>query len=215
MGFFRREKPLHEQLAEEAGIVLPDDPLEQAESLRSGAEPAPPEAGALAGIPMLTSSNHPLYDVTSIHGIPRNREWDAVASAAAPELPGDQIDFVALADGTLYTDEDIPDDALTPLANALENLLSAPYHALAIHQEGDVWGVAGLRVDVVEVPEEVPGDTVDLAVVNGERTVLVDEVESRADLPSLEQFGALRFGSFALRANRLDDTLWEVTVLPL
>ncbi len=215
MGFFRREKPLHEQLAEEAGIVLPDDPMEQAEGLRGGAERALWTSDGVAGIPTPANTAHPLYDVTAIHGIPRNREWDAVASARAPELTGDQAEFVALQDGTLFTDDDLPDDSLTPLANALDSLVQAPYHALARRQEGDVWGVAAIRVNVVEVPEDVPGDKVDLAVNEGERTVLVDEVESRVDVPSLEEFAAEQFGSFVLRASRLDDTLWEVTVLPL
>jgi hypothetical protein len=215
MGLFRRRKPLHERLAEEAGIVLPDDPMEEAEGLRSGAERALWAAGGIAGIPTPTNPAHPLHDVTAIHGIPRNREWDAVASAEAPELPGDQVDFVALADGTLFTDDDLPEGSLAPLADALDSRLEAPYHALGRRQDGDVWGVAAMRVNVVEVPEDVPGDKVDLAVNDGERTVLVDDVESKANLPSLEQFAAQQFGSFVLRASRLDDTLWEVTVLPL
>jgi hypothetical protein len=215
VGFFRRGKPLHERLAEEAGIVLPDDPMEQAEGLRSGAERALWAAGGIAGIPPPTTPGHPLHEMSAIHGIPRNREWDAVASAEAPDLPGDEADFVALPDGTLFTDDDLPDDALTPLADALDNRVEAPYHALARRQEGDVWGVAAMRVNVVEVLEDVPGDTVDLAVNDGERSVLVDEVESRVEVPSLEQFAAQQFGSFVLRASRLDDTLWEVTVLPL
>jgi hypothetical protein len=215
MGLFRRKKPLHERLAEEAGIVLPDDPREEAEGLRSGAERVLWAAGGIAGIPTPTNPAHPLSNVTAIHGIPRNREWDAVASAEAPELPGDQADFVALADGTLFTDDDLPDDALTPLADALERRLEAPYHALARRQEGDVWGVAAMRVNVVEVPEDVPGDNLDVAVNDGQRTILVDEVESKIEVPSLEEFAAQQFGSFVLRATRLDDTLWEVTVLPL
>ena len=59
------------------------------------------------------------------------------------------------------------------------------------------------------------GDQVDLVVNDGERRVLVDEAESRAEIPSLEDFGAQQFGSFVLRASRLDETLWEVTALPL
>jgi hypothetical protein len=215
VGFFRRRRPLHEQLAKEGGMVLPDDPREQAEGLRSGGERALWAAGALGGIPTPTNPAHPLHDVAAIHGVPRNREWDGVASAEAPELPADQVDFVALADGTLFTDADLPDDSLTPLADALESLVEAPYHALALRQDGDVWSVAAMRVNVVEVPEEVGGDKVDLVVNDGERTMLVDDVESRAELPSLEQFAAQQFGSFVLHAGRLDDTLWEVTVLPL
>jgi hypothetical protein len=214
VGFFRRGKPLHERLAEEAGMVLPDDPREGTEGL-SGGERAAWLAGALAGVPTPTNPAHPLHDVTAIHGIPRNREWDGVASAEAPELPGDQADFVALADGTLYTDDDLPDDALAPLADALESAVEAPYHALALRQDGDIWSVAAIRVNVVEVPEEVAGDKVDLVVNDGERSILVDDAESKAELPSLEQFAAQQFGSFVLHASRLDDALWEVTVLPL
>jgi hypothetical protein len=215
MGFFRREKPLHERLAEEAGMVLPDDPMEQAEGLRSGAERVLWAAGGLAGIPTPTNPSHPLHEMTAIHGIPRTLEWDAVASAEAPELSGDQVDFVALPDGTLFTDDDLPDDSLTPLADALDSLVEAPYHALARRQEGDVWGVAAMRVNVVEVPEDIPGDQVDLVVNDGERAIHVDEAETKTEVPSLEQFAAQQFGSFVLRAIRLDETLWEVTVLPL
>ena len=70
-----------------------------------------------------------------------------------------------------------------------------------------------MRVTVVEVPEDVPGDKVDVVVnPEGERTVRVDDVETKVAVPSLEQFAAQQFGSFVLRASRLDDTLWEVSL---
>jgi hypothetical protein len=196
VGLFRRNEPIHAKLAREAG-------LDFAHSVNEPAGPPP------------IDPRHPLWRVAGIHGVPRVREWDAVTTAAAPDLPGDETDFVALADGTIYTDDDLPDEALTPLADALESLLEAPYHALALRQDGDVWSVAALRVTVVEVPEDVPGDKVDLVVNEGERTTRVDDVETRVAIPSLEQFAAQQFGSFVLGASRLDDTLWEVTVLPL
>ena len=196
MGFFRREEPLHEKLAREGGLDFP----------RSVDEPA--------GLPTM-DPEHPLWRIAGIHGIPRAREWDAVLTAIAPELPGDEAEFVALPDGTLYTDDDLPDDALAPLADAFDGLIDAPYHAFALRQEEDVWSAAALRVGVVEVPEDVDGDQVDLAVNDGERTIRVDGAESRAEIPSLEDFAAQQFGSFVLRASRLDETLWEVTVLPL
>jgi hypothetical protein len=215
VGFFRRGKPLHEQLAEEAGILLPDDPREEAEALRSGSEQSVWTEGGLEGVPTPTNRSHPLFDVAGMHGIPRNREWDAVTSAEAPELPGDRVEFVALEDGTLFTDDDLPDDSLVPLADALEGSVPPPYHALALRQAADVWSVAALRVTVVEVPEDVPGDKVDLAVNDGERTILVDDAPAQGEVPSLEQFASEQFGSFVVHASRLDDTLWEVTVLPL
>jgi len=196
VGFFRREKPLHEKLAQEGGLDFQRD-------VREPALPGP------------LDSNHPFWRITGIHGVPRVREWDAVASAEAPGLPGDRLEFVGLADGTLFTDDDLPDDSLAPLADALEGRVETPYHALALRQGGDVWTVAAMRVQIVEVPEDVPGDKVDIAVNDGERTTLVDDAESRAEIPSLEQFAAEQFGSFVLHAIRLDEDLWEVTVMPL
>jgi hypothetical protein len=196
LGFFRREEPLHEKLAREGGLDFP----------RSVEEPA--------GTPVI-DPDHPLWRIAGIHGIPRAREWDAVLTAIAPDLPGDETDFVALLDGTLFTYEDIPAGALEPIADGFDGLIDAPYHAVALRQDEDVWTAGAMRVAVVEVPEEVDGDQVDLVVNDGERKVLVDEAESRTEIPSLESFAAQQFGSFVLRATRLDETLWEVTVLPL
>ena len=196
MGFFRREEPLHEKLAREGGLDFP----------RSVGEPdAPP----------LIDPDHPLWRIAGIHGIPRAREWDAVLTAVAPDLPGDETDFVALPDGTLFTDEELPAGALEPIAEAFDGLIDAPYHAVALRQDNDVWSAGAMRVAVVEVPEEVDGDLVEMVVNDGERKVLVDEAESRAEIPSLEDFAAQQFGSFVLHASRLDETLWEVSVLPL
>jgi hypothetical protein len=194
--FFRREEPLHEKLAREAGLDFP----------RGVEEPDGPP---------VIDPDHPLWRIAGIHGIPRAREWDAVLTAIAPDLPGDETDFVALPDGTLFTDADLPAGALEPIADGFDGLIDAPYHAVALRQDEDVWSAGAMRVAVVEVPEHVDGDQVDLVVNDGERKVLVDEAESRAEIPSLEGFAAQQFGSFVLRASRLDETLWEVTVLPL
>jgi hypothetical protein len=211
VGLFKREKPLHEQLAEEGGLDLSDD---LAAGSRDLAEP-PAEEERQVSIAEMVMGPKLSADLLAIHGIPRAREWDAMATAEAPGLPGDSIEFVALEDGSLVIDDDIPDDALTPLADVLEGGIAAPYHAFALRQSENIWSVAALRIRVVEVPEDVPGDKVDL-VVNGEdRTVLIDDVESNMTVPSLEEFAAQQFGSFVLQASRLDDVLWEVTVLPL
>ena len=93
--------------------------------------------------------------------------------------------------------------------------VAEPYHAFAVRQEGAIWTIAVRRVSVVEVPEEIPGDEVDMAVNEGERAVRVDGTELDGEIPSLEDFATQQFGSFVLRASRLDETLWEVTVLPL
>ena len=87
-----------------------------------------------------------------IHGVPRARRWDAVVAAHAPELHGDTVHFVALGDGSLVVDEDQPDDALTPLADALETRLAPPYRAEAVRRDGSLWGVAGRRIALVREP---------------------------------------------------------------
>jgi hypothetical protein len=194
--FFRREEPLHEKLAREGGLDFP----------RSVEEPHGPPA---------IDPDYSLWRIAGIHGIPRAREWDAVLTAIAPDLPGDETDFVALPDGTVFTDEDLPAGALEPIAEAFGGLIDPPYHAVALRQDEDVWSAGAMRVAVVEVPEEVDGDQVDLVVNDGERKMLVDEAESRAEIPSLENFAAQQFGSFVVHASRLDETLWEVSVLPL
>ena len=194
MGFFRRERPIHQQLAKEGGLDYARDLADL-----SPREPIDPR--------------HPFWQVVGIHGIPREREWDAVASAEAPGLPGDDVEFVVLPDGSLVVDEDVPDGTLAPLADALS--LPAPYHAFGLRQDADVWSVAAKRVQVVEVPEHVEGDDVQLVVTDETRTLVVDDMPSSASIPSLEAFAAEQFGSFVLRASRLDDLLWEVTVIPL
>ena len=208
MGFFRRERPIHEQLAAEAGLDI--DGLD--DELAAGAAEHQPEESPL--VRMLPGPSA-VSQLLAGHGIPREREWDAVASALAPDLPGEELDFVALEDGTLVVDQDVPDDSLAPLADALAGQISPPYHAHAFWQEEDVWAVAAKRVSVVEVPEDVPGDEVELAVNNGTSTLVVDGQQSKAEIPSLETFAGQQFGSFVLHASRLDDLLWEVTVLPL
>jgi len=208
LGFFRRERPIHEQLAAEAGLDI--DGID--DELALGSNEERPEPSPL--VKMLPGPSA-LSELLAVHGIPRDREWDGVATARAPDLPGDELDYVALEDGTLFVDDDLPDDALSPLADALGGQVRPPYHGYAFRQEEDVWTVAAKRVNIVEVPEDIPGDEVEMSVNNGLRGIVVDGAESRVEVPSLETFASQQFGSFVLHASRLDETLWEVTVLPL
>ena len=205
MPFWSRgdDEPAHERLAREAGIDLdstdsslasdPDAPLEPHERI--------PFLGAFREV--------------GIHGIHRQRRWDAVASAEAPELEGDEIDFVSLPDGTLLVDDAVREGALTPVAEALEEELPPPYRARAVRQDGAVWTVAANRIEVVEVPEEIEGDAVSLAVQGDERTLLIDDRPGWNDVPTLEGFARERHDEFVLHAERLDGDLWGVTVNPL
>ena len=71
VGFFRRES-LHERLAREGGL-----------------DERPPH------------DTTPRWGAAGIHGVPRPRQWDAVATAEAPGLMRDEIEFVGLPDGSL------------------------------------------------------------------------------------------------------------------
>jgi hypothetical protein len=181
VGLFRRSKPLHERLAEEGGLVeRPTRPLFTG---------VIPEAG--------------------IHGIPRERQYDAVVTAAAREVPGAAAQFVGLEDGSLLLEEG--DGDLTPLADAIEQELPRPYRAHAVRRGEAQWAVAGRRLRVVRLPEP-GGDEVELAVRGEDRTLVVDGNRAFGTMPELE---ALADGDAVIRAARLDGDLWEIRVDPL
>ena len=60
--------------------------------------------------------------------------------------------FVALPDGTLVVEEDEPDDALAPLADAVEASISPPYRAEAVRRGAGRLGGRRARIEVVAVP---------------------------------------------------------------
>jgi hypothetical protein len=184
VGFFRRGRPLHERLAEEGGIEIGSE-LDEAgrvpsrlaglmHGLADGFLSAPPDE---FGRPS------PLGEV-AVHGVSRARRWDVVATVRA-ELPGDEVHFSALPDGTLVVDEDVPDGSLTPLAEAIEATLNPPYRAEAVRREEGVWAVGASRIRVREFPEAED-----------------DELEFIED-------GSIVIG------RRLDGDLFEIQVTPL
>lgn len=132
----------------------------------------------------------------------RARRWDAVATAEAPGLAGDEAEFVVLPDGTL-----VGEQAQVPLADALA--LEPPYRAEAVRREGDLWAAAARRIDVARFAHD--GDEIELSVVDGERTLTVDGLREWGSIPELER----PLASYAVHARRLDGDLWEVRVSPL
>ena len=157
MGLFRRAKPLHEQLAEQADL-----------DIGSAADGADSEAGQrtpsrLAGLmhgladgflsapPDEFGRPSPFGEV-ALHGVARPREWDTIVTVAA-ELPGDVVHFTSLPDGTLVVEEDIPDGALNPFADAIEASITAPYRAEAVRRDDSVWAVGAKRIRVRSFPE--------------------------------------------------------------
>jgi hypothetical protein len=154
----------------------------------------------------------PGLGIPGFSGVARAREWDAVDSANAPALRGDEVHFVALgdADRTLIVDEDEPDGSVAPLADAIEATLAPPYRAVGRRQSDAVWSVGAVRVDIVELSGDVAGDSIELTSVEGRRELKVDGNDSTAALPELEEIGARRSSDYVLRADRLTDTTWAV-----
>lgn len=181
MALFRR-KPLHQRLAEEGGLVEP-------------------------------TGEHPLFTgvigEAGIHGVPRERQYDAVVATDAPDVEGSNARFVGLEDGTLLLEEG--DGDLTALADAIEQEVKRPYRAIAVRRGGARWAVAAHGLRVVELPEP-GGDEVELALRGEERTLVVDGMRVFGTLPELEK---LAVGDAVVRASRLEGDLWEVRVDPL
>jgi hypothetical protein len=180
MGWFKR-KPLHERLAEEGGLV------------------EPPTRPLFTGV----------IPETGIHGVPRQREYDAVVAADAPDVEGSTARFVGLEDGSLVIEEGEGD--LTALAEAIEREVGAPYRASATRRGETQWAVAAQRLRVIELPEP-GGEEVELVIRDDDRTLVVDGNRSFGTLPELEK---LADRDAVIRATRLDGMLWEVRVDPL
>ena len=187
MGLFRRRKPLHQRLLEQAGLEVPQSDAR----------------------PVIGGTREP-----GIHGIARQREWDAVATVQAPGISGDELAFDVLPDRTVLVDEEEGDASLAPLADAVERELQPPYRARAVRQSEGLWAVAARAIDVVQLPDRV-GDTIELSVRGGERTLAVDGAREFGTVPELETLGSGRHRDYVVRAERLDGDWWEVKVDPL
>jgi hypothetical protein len=182
-----RREPIHKKLAREAGLEQPEP-----------------------GGPVDTT---PKWGMTGIHGVPRQRRWDAVATAEAPGLQGDEVHFVALPNGDLVVDEDEPPDTLRPLAEAIEAGLRPPYRAEAVRQEDDVWGVAASRIRVESF--DAAGDELELVSSAEERVLTVDGLRVFGSEQALERLGEAEGQHYVVRATRLDGNLWEIEADPL
>ena len=144
---------------------------------------------------------------TGIHGVPREREYDAVETAEASDVKGESARFVGLEDGSLLIEDG--DGDLSPLAEAIERDVLPPYRAVAVRQSGTRWGIAAHRLRVVEVPE-LSGDEIELVMKGEERTLRVDGVTLFGSVRELEPLAEGR--DAVVRAARLDGPLWEVRV---
>jgi hypothetical protein len=183
---FRRER-LHERLAREGGM-----------------------AGDLETM----VDGRPGWSETGVHGVHQPRQWDVVLTAPAPDLPGDETEFVALPDSTIVMDDDLEEPMLEPLVEAVDSVLDPPYRAEAIRRHHTVWAVAARRIETLELMD-VPGEELTLTMQDSSRTLVVDGKSEFGSVPALERVAEARFGSYAASARRLDGDLWEVRISPL
>lgn len=150
------------------------------------------------------------WQEVGIHGLQRHREWDAVVVVDAEGPPGNELSFVSLPDGSLLVDDEI--GGLDAFADALEGQVEPPYRAVGVRRGERRWALAARGIQVVELDADPGGDTVELAIHGGERTLLVDSARTFGTIPELEE---LLDGDGVVAAERLDANLWEVRVSPL
>jgi len=139
-----------------------------------------------------------------ITGLQRPSEWDAVVLAEAPAVTVDELEVTVLADGTL-----LGDPGAERLVRAVP--LEPPFSAQAVRKEGALFSVGANTIEVLELPDHVIGDEIELAVRGDERTVTVDGMRSFAAVPELEALGG-RFTDYVVRAHRLGGRAWQVDV---
>ena len=168
---------------------------------------------ALADAQSDASAAEPALGIPGFSGVSRGRTWDALVSAHAPDLTGDTASFVALDDGTLVIDDDVPDHSLGPLADAIEEMLKPPYRAAAVRSDGDAWTAVAEKITIVQLPG-LEGDVVDLSVVGGTRELTIDDEPASRSLPALDALTEEQ-GDVALHAERVDDDLFAVDVFRL
>ena len=153
---------------------------------------------------------------SGITGLARQREWDAVATADAPGTPGDEAEFVALADGRLLVDVGPDGFDPAPLAAALHGALDFPYRALALRRP-EMWAVGASTIEAVRLDPEPRGDQLELTWDGATLSLLIDGMPADpANAGALERLASLREdGPYAAHGSRLDGDVFEISVLAL
>jgi hypothetical protein len=197
LGLFRRRRPLHERLARAGGLSSELD----------GGTAAPGLAAEVPGWDGLQRGE------PGIHGVPRARRWDAVATASAEGIRGDTVTFAKLGAGAPIGAGE-PEQALRALAAAVEESLAPPYRAEAVRRDGDLWAVGARRIQVAEVPG-LAGEEAELVVRPDGVVLRVDGETTLRRAEGLEQVGAELGPERVVRAWRVVGNVWEVEATPL
>ena len=208
MGLFRRkQETLNEQLLREAGLdaaPVSGEPTTVSETRPDFPPPGPPP--------------FPTGDISlgrSGRFAGGSGDWDAVVTAKAAGLAGDQLEFTTLPNGDVIVEREKGNGDVSPLADAIEQKIEPPYHAVASRQDGDLWGVGAYEIEVAEFALAA-GDAVELSVNDGTREVRVDGEPSDAEVPELVRVGEAVGGpNYCVEAKRIDGDFWGVEVSAL
>lgn len=189
---------------EPPGESLPGLGADAEETVERPAEPVPPTEMGFAGTAVDRGGG-------SFMGIPRMRgNWDLIVTGEAPGLTGaDELGFVAVEDGDIFMDSQLPEGDVTPLAEAIELQIQPPYRAYGNRQQGDLWAVAARAIELARF--EAAGDEIELTLREGQRELMVDGRKSFGSVPELEEIGKEAAEEFFVRAVRVEDDLWEIT----
>jgi hypothetical protein len=152
----------------------------------------------------------PHWGEVGIHGLHRQREWDAVATVEH-EPTGSEAWFVVLADGRVVVEDG--DAAPGPFRAALS--VAPPFRAHAVRREGATWAVAARKIETIELDDAPAGDEVEIAWDGAERTVRIDGEPTLGGVPALERLAAARHSTYVVTAARVAGAVWEVAVSPL
>lgn len=164
---------------------------------------------------------HPLdpgehWLAAGITGLPRQREWGAVAVVDGAGSEGDEASFVALAEGRLLLEDAPGGFDPEPFAASLAGALEPPYRAFA-HRRPDVWAVGASSIEVAHLEPDPRGDDLELTFDGETATLRVDGLpsgpEGAAALRALAE--SREEGAYSAHAHRLESDLWEVQILPL
>ena len=185
MSFRRREKPLHERLAEQGGMTMSTEVTRDVAPWNQAGVPA--SRGRVNGTP--SSPPRPTSRATpSTSSRSRIERWSSTRTSRTTS------------------------SRRSPTRSRRSS--NPPYRAEGTRRDDRLWAVGASKIAVVSIAEEIGGDTVELAVREGVVTQLVDGAHGFGSVPELEALGA-GMPSFVVRADRIDGDLWEVVVLPL
>jgi len=150
-----------------------------------------------------------------ITGLQRQREWDAVATAEVDGIQEDEVEFVALPDGTFVVESEGRVDP-APFAHALGDDVELPFRALAVRRPG-MWAVGAVSIEAVRLDPDPRGNELALTWNESTLELTIDGVPAEPSRgEALQRIAASRVaGAYAARARRLQDDVWELSVLAL